>query len=384
MNTSFFTLESTFLAPYAFHSEQTAGRRHPEQTHSYRGPYQRDRDRIVHCAAFRRLSEKTQVFTIDFGNYHRTRLTHTLEVTNVARTLARSLRLNEDLAEALGLLHDVGHPPFGHTGEDALDDLTREVGGFSHNMQALRIVEKLEMRYPHIPGLNLSEEVLLGQKFRYLKKSHAIPAPLLEVQVVDAADSISYGAHDADDALELGFLSLDDLAENALWRIASKRVDEKYSDLDTHSFRDAVVRELIDRLVGDVLRQSERNIEESGISTAAEAVEHPILIKPGAEIEELKAELGAFLFERVYRHPKVLTYRRQVRVWLNELYDYFTKNPDRIPERYAKVMETEGLERMAADYLSDMTDRSAKLEYLRLVDDRKTVPRSPIEMVRDF
>ena len=191
--------ESALLAPYAMHSRQSAGRKHPEPDHPYRGPFQRDRDRIVHSAAYRRLSFKTQVFTGDFGDYHRTRLTHTLEVASVARTIGRALALNEDLIEALALLHDIGHPPFGHSGEDVLDECLRDQGGFSHNQQALRIVEELETRYHDFPGLNLSAEVLEGQARRVLKE-RAADRPLLEVQVVEAADSISYDTHDADDA----------------------------------------------------------------------------------------------------------------------------------------------------------------------------------------
>src|SRR6476620_9875087 len=209
--------ERVLLAPYAMHSADSAGRRHSEARHSYRGPYQRDRDRIIHSAAFRRLSQKTQVFTGDMGDYHRTRLTHTLEVSSIARTIARALRLNEDLVEALALAHDLGHPPFGHSGEEVLNECLQAEGGFSHNAQALRICELLESGYPDFPGLNLTTEVLEGQTHRAKKNAdlgfgtgqHI--SPLLEVQVVDAADSIAYDAHDADDSLELGLVTLDQL-----------------------------------------------------------------------------------------------------------------------------------------------------------------------------
>src|SRR5262245_28969972 len=181
------------LAPYAMHAADTAGRAHPEPSHPYRNPFQRDRDRIVHSSAFRRLAHKTQVFTGDMGDYHRSRLTHTLEVASIARTVGRTLRLNEDLIEALALMHDIGHPPFGHAGEDVLDERLTGHGGFNHNRQALRIVELLETRYPDFPGLNLSREVLSGQDAR-ASKAHGADEPkprrLLEAQVVDAADSI--------------------------------------------------------------------------------------------------------------------------------------------------------------------------------------------------
>src|SRR5688572_29146984 len=222
--------ERALLAPYAQRSADSACRRHPEPPHPYRGPYQRDRDRILHCAAFRRLSYKTQVFTGEMGDYHRTRLTHTLEVASIARTIARALRLNEDLVEALALAHDIGHPPFGHSGEDVLNECLREHGGFTHNAQALRIFEVLETRYPAFPGLNLTCEVLEGQRER-VKKSKLVsgqPSPLLEVQVLDAADSIAYDAHDADDSLELGLLRLGDLLEVPMWREARDRVGRRF------------------------------------------------------------------------------------------------------------------------------------------------------------
>src|SRR3954463_556763 len=221
--------EDLILAPYAMHSAHTKGRRHSEPDHPYRSPYQRDRDRIVHSAAFRRLSQKTQVFTGDMGDYHRTRLTHTLEVASIARTIARVLRLNEDLVEALALAHDLGHPPFGHSGEDVLNECLQAEGGFNHNAQALRICELLESGYPDFPGLNLTFEVLEGQQHRATKsagsehESGQTQSPLLEVQVVDAADSIAYDAHDADDSLELGLVTLEQLLELELWRDARDR-----------------------------------------------------------------------------------------------------------------------------------------------------------------
>jgi putative nucleotidyltransferase with HDIG domain len=213
--------ESLLLAPWAMHAADSAGRVHDELPHAFRSPYQRDRDRIVHSAAFRRLAHKTQVFTGYHGDYHRSRLTHTLEVTSIARTLARSLALNEDLVETLALAHDIGHPPLGHAGEDTLSELLADEGGFNHNAQALRIVELLEIRYPHFPGLNLSREVLDAQATR--KKDGTAPAPLLETQVVDAADSIAYDTHDADDAVELGLVTMDELLEIPLVADAANR-----------------------------------------------------------------------------------------------------------------------------------------------------------------
>ncbi|MCA9160554.1 MAG: dNTP triphosphohydrolase, partial [Planctomycetales bacterium] len=200
--------EALLLASYAMFGRDSEGRRYAEEPHPYRGPFQRDRDRILHSSAFRRLSGKMQVFTGDMGDYHRTRLTHTQEVATIARTIGRVLRLNEDLIEALALVHDIGHPPYGHSGEDALGECLRDQGGFSHNRFALTLVEELETRYTPYPGLNLSREVLAGQDFRI---THDGAAPLLEVQVVDLADSLAYNAHDVDDALALGLIQFQQL-----------------------------------------------------------------------------------------------------------------------------------------------------------------------------
>ena len=230
------TRRESLLAPYAMHSIDSAGRKYLEPPHPYRGPYQRDRDRIIHSAAFRRLAHKMQVFTGDLGDYHRTRLTHTLEVASIARTLARALRLNEDLVETLALAHDLGHPPFGHAGEDVLDECLAGDGGFNHNRHALRLVEELETRYQDFPGLNLTHEVLEGQRYRTVKET-AEHAPLLEIQVVDAADSVAYDSHDVDDALELGLITFDSLAEIPLWSEATGRVQLRWTNLDADHLR---------------------------------------------------------------------------------------------------------------------------------------------------
>ncbi len=255
--------EAALLAPWAMHAADTAGRVHPEQLHPFRSPYQRDRDRIVHSAAFRRLAHKTQVFTGYHGDYHRSRLTHTLEVTNIARTLARALALNEDLVETLALAHDIGHPPLGHAGEDTLAELLRDEGGFNHNAQALRIMELLETRYPQFPGLNLSREVLDAQATR--KKDGTAPAPLLETQVVDAADSIAYDTHDADDAIELGLVSLDELLELPLVAAAASRVRDRLGPLGGSDLRRAVIHELVDYQVAELIRTSLGRLRGLGI-----------------------------------------------------------------------------------------------------------------------
>jgi dGTPase len=359
--------EAVLLASYAMHSADSAGRKHPEPIHSYRGPYQRDRDRLLHSAAFRRLSQKTQVFTGEMGDYHRTRLTHTLEVASIARTLARALRLNEDLVEALALAHDIGHPPFGHSGEDVLDECLHAHGGFNHNAQALRIVELLETRYPEFPGLNLSREVLEGQARRVDKSSMASKeSPLLEVQVVDVADSIAYDAHDADDALELGLLQLGELLEVPLWRLARERVAERFANLDDRQLRRAIVHELLDWQVSDVVRVAVSTLAAQQIESVADVRRAGVIARPSDKLAELKTPLEQFLFDRVYRHPDVLAKRGEAQWALREMVDILTADPAKLPAKFRALAARDGVYRAAGDYLAGMTDRFAQDEYRRL------------------
>jgi dGTPase len=357
--------EAVLLAPYAMRSVESAGRKHAEPSHPYRAPFQRDRDRIVHSAAYRRLSGKTQVFTGEVGDYHRTRLTHTLEVSSIARTLARALRLNEDLVEALALMHDLGHPPFGHAGEEVLHACLSDIGGFSHNRQALRIVEEIEQRYPEFPGLNLSFEVLAGQETRITHDVSSL-RPLLEVQVVDAADSIAYDTHDADDAMHLELLTLAELLEIPLWREAAERVRRRYASLDDAQLRRAVLHELIDWQVTELLAEADRRLTEHHIASAAEVRQAPLVIEPPAELAAKKAELERFLYERVYRHPQVLRLRRQVQGELTEMFDGYRARPELMPEGSQSRIRTSGVSLAVGDYVAGMTDRYARREYSRL------------------
>ncbi len=357
--------EQALLAPYAMHSVDSAGREHPEPEHPYRGPFQRDRDRIVHSAAFRRLSDKTQVFTGVQGDYHRTRLTHTMEVASVSRTIGRALALNEDLIEALALVHDLGHPPFGHAGEDTLDELLEAHGGFSHNAQALRIVRELERRYYEFPGLNLSREVLAGQATR-IKHAQGPPSPLLEVQVVEAADSITYDTHDADDALELGLLTLEELLERPLWAAAQRRVRRRAADLAGIELRRAVLHELIDWQVSDLLERAGRRLAEGDIDSPAAVRQTEIVVAVSAELAEQKQNLEGFLRQRVYRHPDVLTHRRQAQEMLEAMFGGYCDNPQLLPQRFQMRAPAVGLERTVGDYLAGMTDRYARREFERL------------------
>jgi dGTPase len=383
--------ERTLLAAYAMHSADSAGRRHDEPPHPYRGPYQRDRDRILHSAAFRRLSHKTQVFTGEMGDYHRTRLTHTLEVASIARTIARALRLNEDLVEALAMAHDLGHPPFGHSGEEVLDECLEGHGGFNHNAQALRICELLESRYPDFPGLNLTLEVLEGQRERAEKdrgarsdgrgvatdesveavagsqsSTLAPHSSLLEVQVVDLADSIAYDAHDADDALEIGLLDLGQLLKVPLWQDACQRVDGRFTNLDDRQLRRTIVHEVIDWQVSDALDVARRELTARQIQSVSDVRQTAVIIRPSPALAGKKAGLERFLFDTVYRHPDVLARRRLAQHALREMFDLLVNDPERMPVKFQRLAEREGVPRAVADYLAGMTDRFALEEHARL------------------
>lgn len=360
--------EEVLLAPYAMRSAHSVGRKHPEQAHPYRSPFQRDRDRITHCAAFRRLSYKTQVFAGDTGDYHRTRLTHTLEVASIARTLARALRLNEDLVESLALLHDIGHPPFGHAGEEVLDERLGGNGHFNHNDQALRIVERLEIRYPSFPGLNLTHEVLDGQATRGRAYRSAADSlrPLLEVQVVDAADSIAYDAHDADDAMEWALLTMDDLSEVALWREATDEVRQRYGKLDDLPLRRAIIHTLIDKEVSTLIEVAGQRIDQLQLQNANDVQQSPRLLTPPADLAEQKSQLQAFLFERVYRHPRVLEQRETTTNELGTLFDHYLAHSLQLPKFFQNVAEQEGTPRAVVDFLAGHTDRSAREAYRKL------------------
>ena len=356
-----FDREADLLAPYALRSSNSAGRMCAEASHPYRGPFQRDRDRIVHSSAYRRLAHKTQVFTGIRGDYHRTRLTHTLEVASIARTMGRVLRLNEDLIEALALMHDIGHPPFGHAGEDVLDQCLRDHGGFNHNQHALRIVTLLERRYPEFPGLNLSHEVLSGQQSRVKSGGEAIEVirqPLLEVQVVDAADSVAYDSHDADDALELGLLTLEELLEVPLWHEAAQRVKQRYTSLNDTSLRRAVIHQLIETLVSNLIDTTTRRLEEEGIAQPSAVANYEYrLVGPSASILEEKTQLESFLYERVYRHPTVLAERELASKALSEMFDRFSRQPAQLPESYYQFVASDGVERGVCDFPAGMSDR---------------------------
>ncbi len=356
--------EAALLAPYAMHSANSLGRVHAEPEHAYRGPFQRDRDRILHSAAYRRLSGKTQVFTGEMGDYHRTRLTHTHEVASIARTIGRALRLNEDLIEALALFHDIGHPPFGHAGEDALDECLAEEGGFSHNRYALTIAEELEQRYHKFPGLNLTREVLDSQRSR-IDKVATGPQPLLEAQVVDAADSATYDAHDTDDAVKLGLVSLDELAVNRLIRDCLEHVRSQYTGLDKKMLRKAVVHELINRHVTDILEHCGARLSQRAFNSAEAARASDFTIVPSSELAQQKTELESFLYQRVYRHPQLMNVRADAQQRLRTMFDGYVRRPELLPDKFRRRLDRVGPSRAAGEYLAGMTDRYCDEQFAR-------------------
>jgi dGTPase len=366
--------EDQVLAPYAMHTRLSRGRRYPEPPHHYRTLYQRDRDRIVYCTAFRRLMHKAQVLVTQANDHHRTRLTHTLEVAQISRTIARRLGLNEDLTEAIALSHDLGHPPFGHAGESALDECMAGHGGFEHNLHALRIVGVLEYPYGAFPGLNLSWEVLEAMALHSPRRDHPetqpfrdAGQPLLEAQVADAADSLAYDAHDVDDALSVGLITLDELCDVPFWRRTLEIVERKQGKPKPLQFQATMVRALIDWLVSDLLDHTRQRLRDAHISSLEEVRRHPgRLAGLGPEVSALKADLETFLHCRVYQHYRVQRMAHKGRRVVQRLFAEFTRSPQLLPERYFARVAAEGAQRVVCDYVAGMTDRYALDEYLRL------------------
>jgi len=369
--------EDATLAPYAMRAGQSRGRQYTSIADTFRSEFQRDRDRIVHSRAFRRLQYKTQVFTNDEGDHFRTRLTHTIEVAQVARVAARRLRLNEDLVECVALVHDVGHPPFGHRGEDLLAELMKDHGGFEHNRQGLRLVEELEIRYPEFPGLNLTYEVresIIKHSAHYDRAK--VPRrfapdenPLLEAQLVDEIDSIVYDCHDIDDGLRGGYVSVEQLREVPLWTGAwSEAVAASPRGTSDKLIVDRALRLLLDSLVGDLVEHTESQIRARGIDSfaALRACPHQLVgISPS--LKNAKESLEAWLFANLYRDYRVNRVFHKARRILSELFTFFTTHPDSMPPEHAARTEGAGLYRAVADYIAGMTDRFAMDEHQKLL-----------------
>jgi dGTPase len=366
--------EKSILAPYAAKAAESLGRSYPQHEHPLRTCFQRDRDRIVHSAAFRRMEYKTQVFLPHEGDHFRTRLTHTIEVAQISRTMARCLLLNEDLAEAIALAHDLGHTPFGHAGEDVLNDLLADCGGFNHNNQSLRVVEILEQRYFEHPGLNLSYEVREGIVKHETKVKITRPEfdpnsrPTLEASLVDIADEIAYNAHDVDDGISAGILKLDDLWPLAIWQGSTRHAPFELAgplkNVDDWQRRYLAVRYLIEVMITDVLGECARQIEHQNI-TNLEAVRHAAekVTRYSVELDVQVKELKEFLRVHLYRHAHLQTMLRRAREIIERLFERFMADPSRIPDRYQEMLLTERKEIVIADYIAGMTDRYAEKLY---------------------
>ena len=361
------------LVPYAIKSGDSGGRQHPEKEHPYRTRFQRDRDRVIHSSAFRRLEYKTQVFVYHEGDYYRTRLTHSLEVAQITRAICKSMQLNEDLAEAIALSHDLGHPPFGHTGQNILNQLMKGHDGFEHNKQSLRIVKLLEKRYPEFVGLNLTWEVLEGiskhkkdaenpifqrEGFRY---------PSLEAQVADFADGIAYNAHDLDDGVTSGLLDIDKLRKVALWRENEKLLDDMYTNLDFKLKKYQIVRRIINDLITDFREHSLQNLKKLNIKTPEDIRCSPQRVAGFTpEMDAKNKELKSFLFKNMYTHPRVMRMEFKAELYLTKIFNAYIKLPALLPESSGNHDSRDSLERKICDYVSGMTDRYAISEYKKL------------------
>lgn len=366
-------LEHEFLAPYAVKSGESRGRKYSEDEHTYRTRFQRDRDRVIHTSAFRKLEYKTQVFVYHEGDYYRTRLTHSLEVAQITRSICKSLQLNEDLAEAIALAHDLGHPPFGHTGQDVLNQLMKDHGGFEHNRQSLRIVTVLEKRYPEFEGLNLTWEVQEGiskhsrDTDNPLIREEGNRYPSLEGQVADFADGIAYNAHDLDDGITSNLISPDQLREVALWRENEKLLEQKYANLEFDLKKYQIVRRIINDLITDFRKTTRDNIEQYGISSAADVRSCSKRVAGfSKEVAEKNNELKKFLFKNMYHHRRVRRMEFKAELYLTELFNAYTRIPQLLPETVLANEHQGSLERRICDYISGMTDRSSIDEYRKL------------------
>jgi dGTPase len=362
--------ERLVLAPYAQFSSESRGRQYSEAPPEWRTHYQRDRDRIIHSRAFRRLEYKTQVFLNGSGDHYRTRLTHTIEVAGIARNIARALGLNEDLAEAIALAHDLGHSPFGHKGESVLDELMREHGGFEHNRHSLRIVEELEQKYPSFPGLNLSWEVREGL-LKHQRNSTFPEArnPSLEAQVANLADEIAYYSHDLDDGLEADLLDERALTvEVRVWRLAHECVRATYGNLSDECRRYYTIRCIIDDEVRDVIFTSEMAIKNGAIHTADDARRHEArLIQYSAERRKLNLELRKYLYNQFYFHPVVHEPNLRATRLMRELFEFLIANPDVLSAGDQARFQAVGVHRTVCDHLAGMTDHYVINEHKRLL-----------------
>jgi len=371
-------IEARTLAPYAMLSKDSRGRRIPELDHPMRTCFQRDRDRVIHSGAFRRLEYKTQVFVNHEGDYYRTRLTHTMEAAQITRTIARALGLNEELAEAVALAHDLGHTPFGHAGEKVLNDLMRPHGGFDHNAQSLRTIDWIETRYPNFRGLNLTFEVREG----IIKHSHfqdrpaaqefdPLTYPCLEAQIVDLADEIAYLGHDVDDGLKAGLLTVEELEQSQLYREANAIARSAAAHKDVSIERYQTVRRIIDAMATDLVTNVDAEIARARIDSV-EAVRRAgrALAAFSPAMTSQVGELKEIMRERLYRHYRVIRMTEKAGRVLEQLFNAYMSEPRQMPAHVLMMHEREGetIARVVADYIAGMTDRFALDEYKKLFD----------------
>ncbi|MBN1913500.1 MAG: deoxyguanosinetriphosphate triphosphohydrolase [Candidatus Omnitrophica bacterium] len=369
--------EDKYFAPYAMKSYNTRGRVYVEKEHPYRSVYQRDRDRIIHSAAFRRLEYKTQVFVNHEGDYYRTRLTHSLEVAQIARTIAAALRLNIDLVEAIALAHDLGHTPFGHSGEEALDELMAKHGGFNHNLHGLRVVDLLEERYPDFPGLNLSWELREGivkhaTKFDRtvrIKGFSSAEQPTLESQIVDIADEIAYDNHDLDDGLTSGLIKESELEKLDIWQEIYEGVSKKYSAIEEQMRKYLMIRSLINMQVTDLIEETEKRIKGLKIRASSDARKiRGRTVIFSKRLLSLRNPLRDFLSQRLYRHYRVVRMSNKAKHFIQELFRVYMDKPYGLPSHIQKNIPLYGVRRVICDYIAGMTDRYALDEYKKLFD----------------
>jgi dGTPase len=368
-------IERQILAPYAQFSGDTRGREYAEAPPEWRSHYQRDRDRVIHSRAFRRLEYKTQVFLNGTGDHLRTRLTHTIEFAAISRNIASALKLNTDLAETIALAHDLGHSPFGHKGETVLARLMKGHGGFEHNTHSLRIVEKLEQKYPNFPGLNLSWEVREGLAKHHTAYDHPgkrkdfdAKNSSLEAQIANLADEITYYSHDLDDGLDSNLLSEKKLAANVrIWAHAAKQVKKEFGNLPDESRRYFIIRTIIDMQIHDVVENSERLIAKAGVQSADDVrlCAKPLIAYSPAR-RALNLELRNYLYKNLYYNPVVHEPNLRAVKMLGELFKYYLAHPKEIGESAQKRVKKIGLHRAVCDYLAGMTDRYVMLEYQRI------------------
>jgi dGTPase len=374
--------EPSALAPWGMRSAESRGRRHPEAPDEYRTAFQRDRDRIIHSTAFRRLIGKTQVFVSDTGDHYRTRLTHSIEVSQIARSVARSLGLNQDLTEAVALAHDLGHAPFGHSGGDALDELMKAHGGFEHNLQSFRILEHLEIQYPNFPGLNLTYEVresILKHHRPFEGPEYADyrpgESPLLEAQLVDVADGIAYNSHDLDDGVRSGILDSDGLDRVDLLAEVKREVLARHPGLAGRSLVQKIVAGVINFLVRDLLKSTAQRLKDLSIRSVEDVRRtRDAIVTFSPAVAKAEAGLRKWLYDNFYTHDRVSGMRHRSKVFLAALFDAFVAEPQLLPQRFRDLAREEGIQRAAADYIAGMTDGYAQRIYRRLFDPRHQEP----------